>query len=117
MTLDEARDSTGETVVYSSHPGQADEGVIKYVRGRYAFVSYGPSRPPVATDPEYLTLARRGSFKRHLALNLAEAGLPVVTSCAYCLRDIAPEDGRWRLAGGSDDPWTCEGAAGGRHEP
>jgi hypothetical protein len=77
MTLDEARDHVGEKVIYSTHPGQAEEGVISSVGRKYVHVRYMRSPDPVATYPENLVLMRGGSPGEHIYLNMTEAGFPV----------------------------------------
>lgn len=77
MTLDEARAHTGEKVLYSARPGQADEGVISSVNETYVFVRYGRQQTATATRPEDLTLMRGGSVREHFRLNLTEAGFPM----------------------------------------
>jgi hypothetical protein len=77
MTLDEARDHVGETVLYSSVPGEAEAGVIVTVGAKYVHVCYGRDRNAKATRPELLTLMRGGSVAEHFRLNMVESGFPV----------------------------------------
>lgn len=79
MTLEEARDHIGGKVLYSTHPGEADTGVIITVAEPYVFVRYGGSQQSQATRPENLTLMRGGSVREHFRLNMAEAGFPMAS--------------------------------------
>jgi hypothetical protein len=77
MTLDEARAHVGETVLYSSVPGECEVGVIVTVGRTYVHVCYGRDRNAKATRPELLTLMRGGSVREHFRLNMADSGFPV----------------------------------------
>jgi hypothetical protein len=77
MTLEEARDRVGETVLYSTVPGECETGVIVTVGTTHVHVCYGRGQNAKATRPEFLTLMRGGSVTRHFELNLTEAGFPV----------------------------------------
>jgi hypothetical protein len=77
MTLDEARAHVGETVLYSSVPGECEPGVIVTVGETYVHVCYGRDRNAKATRPELLTLMRGGSVAEHFRLGMAESGFPV----------------------------------------
>jgi hypothetical protein len=79
MTLDEARAHVGERVLYSTWPGEADEGVITGVNGAYAFVRYGRDTAAKATRPEDLALLRGGSVAEHFRLGMLEAGFPLTS--------------------------------------
>lgn len=74
MTLDEAREHTGEKVIYSAVPGDAEEGVIDSVGRLYVYVRYMGSPNLSATYPENLTLMRGGSLTEHIRLGMEEAG-------------------------------------------
>lgn len=76
MTLEEAHHARGRKVVYSSHPGEADLGVLTGVKGPYVFVRFGDATFPVACYPEDLTLMRGRSLSEHFALVLRETGYP-----------------------------------------
>lgn len=80
MTLDEARDHVGETVLYSSVPGECKVGAIVTVGTKYVHVCYGRDQNAKATRPELLTLMRGGSITEHFRLNMAESGFPVHVS-------------------------------------
>lgn len=80
MTLEEARDHTGEYVLYSTRPGEAEEGVIDSVGRRHVFVRYMSGPDPKATPPELLTLMRGGSVAEHFYLNMRDAGFPVTVT-------------------------------------
>jgi hypothetical protein len=80
MTLDEARAHVGETVLYSSVPGECEAGVIVTVGSKYVHVCYGKDQNAKATRPELLTLQRGGSVGEHFRLNMADSGFPVYVS-------------------------------------
>jgi hypothetical protein len=80
MTLEEARAGIGETVLYSTVPGECEVGVIVTVGTKYVHVCYGRDRNAKATRPELLTLMRGGSVREHFRLNMADAGFPVRVS-------------------------------------
>jgi hypothetical protein len=80
MTLEEARAHVGETVLYSSVPGECEAGVIVTVGKKYVHVCYGRDRNAKATRPELLALMRGGSVREHFRLNMADAGFPVHVS-------------------------------------
>lgn len=79
MTLDEARSHVGEKVIYSTVPGEAEEGEIVAVGEKYVHVCYGKDQNAKATRPELLTLMRGGSVAEHFRLELTEAGIPLAT--------------------------------------
>lgn len=66
MTLDEARESIGQGVIYlpRSREGMehAEAGVISSVNDHYVFVRYGSDRGTKATYPEDLTLEFGGAL-------------------------------------------------------
>jgi hypothetical protein len=74
MTIDEARANTGKQVIYSTHPGEAEAGVISWTGSLYVYVRYGQQEFPKATRPECLTLMRGGSLREHIRLNMLDAG-------------------------------------------
>jgi hypothetical protein len=78
VTLEEAREHTGEKVVYSTRPGEADEGLIDSVSDRYVFVCYGRHNPR-ATYAHNLTLMRGRSLAEHIRLGMEEAGFGLAT--------------------------------------
>jgi len=80
MTLEEARAGIGETVLYSSVPGECEVGVIVTVGETYVHVCYGRDQNAKATRPELLTLMRGGSVREHFRLNMADSGFPVRVS-------------------------------------
>lgn len=80
MTLEEARARVGETVLYSSVPGECEAGVIVTVGTTYVHVCYGRNQNAKATRPELLTLMRGGSVAEHFRLGMAESGFPVHVS-------------------------------------
>jgi hypothetical protein len=80
MTLDEAREHIGETVIYSSVPGEADAGEIIAAGAKYVHVLYTGQPNTKATPPELLTLMRGGSVREHFRLNMADSGFPVRVS-------------------------------------
>lgn len=77
MTLEEAREHIGHGVVYSTHPGEADGGVITSVNDSFVFVRYGRNGTAKATRPGCLTLMRGGSVREHFRLNMTGAGFPI----------------------------------------
>lgn len=77
MTLDEAREHIGDAVIFSTHPGEADGGVITSVNDSYVFVRYVRNGAPQATRPQDLTLMRGGSIGEHFRLNMTDAGFPI----------------------------------------
>lgn len=103
MTLDEAREHTGETVLYSSVPGEAEEGVIVTVGETYVHVRYGRDQNAKATRPELLTLMRGGSLAEHLRLNMADAGFPAEVNGAEYGRHI-PSGQMTDVTGGQGRP-------------
>jgi hypothetical protein len=80
MTLEEAGAQVGETVLYSSVPGECEVGVIVTVGTKYVHVCYGRDQNAKATRPELLTLMRGGSITEHFRLNMADSGFPVHVS-------------------------------------
>ena len=57
MRLDQAREHTGDTVVYRSGGAPDETGRITEVRGDYVFVLYTGDRIAKATHPMSLELA------------------------------------------------------------
>ncbi len=55
MTVDEAAAAIGRQVIYSSHDGQRDVGVIVRVNASYVFVRYSATGGAVATYPGLLS--------------------------------------------------------------
>jgi hypothetical protein len=80
MTLNEARAHAGERVLYSTYPGEADDGVIDSVNDTHVLVRYGRDLTAKATRPECLTLMQGGSVREHFRLNMTEAGFPLAWS-------------------------------------
>lgn len=76
MTLEEASKARGKKAVYSSHPGEADLGVLTGVKDPYVFVRFGDATFSVACYPEDLTLMRGRSLSEHMAFVRREAGYP-----------------------------------------
>jgi hypothetical protein len=87
MTLEEARDGIGGTVLYSSVPGECEVGVIVTVGRKYVHVCYGSSHNAKATLPELLTPMRGGSLEEHFFLSMRDAGFPVTVT------GFQPEEG------------------------
>jgi len=57
VTLDEARESIGRTVIYLPYGGGRPEaGVITEIRSRWVFVRYGSDEGAKATMPQDLRL-------------------------------------------------------------
>lgn len=61
MTLDEARDCIGRSVVYTSGYGPPEEGVITSASKTFAFVRYAGDLHAKGTDPASLTLVTDGA--------------------------------------------------------
>lgn len=61
MTLDEARQHTGDGVVYEPPGGPVEQGVITGISpgDRFVFVRYGADTISKATHPDVLTLLAR----------------------------------------------------------
>lgn len=57
MTIDEAADHLGATVIYLPNPGTVEHGVIESVKGSYVHVRYGSDDKTKATAPEFLELS------------------------------------------------------------
>ena len=55
MTLDEARDAIGQSVVYARPYGAREDGVITSVSSRFVFVRYGATVYGKATAAADLT--------------------------------------------------------------
>lgn len=56
MTIEEAREHTGERVTYRRPGDLAEEGAITSTGDRFAFVLYDGDQHPKATDPADLEL-------------------------------------------------------------
>lgn len=104
MTLEEARAHVGETVLYSSVPGECEAGVIVTVGSKYVHVCYGRGQNAKATRPEMLTLMRGGSVAEHFQLNMIDAGFPMAGERAArtCEMDGTREDDN-----GAEHYWNC----------
>lgn len=57
MTIDEAADHLGATVIYLPNPGTVEHGGIESVKGSYVHVRYGSDDKTKATAPEFLELS------------------------------------------------------------
>lgn len=56
MTIDQAADHIGATVIYRPNPATVEHGVIESVNDNYVHVRYGTGKTAKATAPDLLEL-------------------------------------------------------------
>lgn len=57
MTIDQAADHVGASVIYRPTPEKVEHGVIEHVNASYVHVRYGTDTNAKATAPELLELS------------------------------------------------------------